>query len=123
MVTRLKARGMPVHALAEAQAWREANLDPCLVKSIRRPGLCRAVEPSDVDKVAVANELGALALDALRREAWRQFVEHVEAVRAAFNAMTKAEEERVVLDFQIWDALCGFPGPYIGKSVRDERKT
>ena len=41
MVSKLKARGMPVHSVAEAVAWREANLDPILCKNIRRSGLVR----------------------------------------------------------------------------------
>jgi hypothetical protein len=37
MVTRLVRRGMPLTSAKAAQAWREANLDPRLVKAIRRP--------------------------------------------------------------------------------------
>ena len=37
MVSRLKARGMPTDDIVAARRWRETHLDPCLVKSIRRP--------------------------------------------------------------------------------------
>ena len=42
MVSKLKRRGMPVHSVAEAAAWRSRNLDPMLLKNIRRSEFCRA---------------------------------------------------------------------------------
>jgi len=50
MVSRLKRRGMPVHSVAEAAAWRAANLDPILCKNIRRPGLVRSIERPSRDE-------------------------------------------------------------------------
>lgn len=47
MVSRLKARGMPTHDVLAARRWRETHLDPCLVKSIRRPDSAPAGRSGD----------------------------------------------------------------------------
>lgn len=106
MVSKLKARGMPVHALAAAVAWRATNLDPCLLKCLRRPELCRP-EP---DRAAVVNALGVRAYEALNLGSWGTFCRRVETLRAALRPLTQDEDNRVRLRVEIWDALCGHPG-------------
>ncbi|NDP42326.1 MAG: hypothetical protein GZ089_06360 [Aromatoleum sp.] len=109
MVTKLKQRGMPIHSVTEAIDWRKANLDPGLVKAVRRPELMPAIER---DRVAAVNALGALASDDLAAKDWGPFVERVEKLRAILVVLTEDENDRVRLPLQIWDALCGFPGPW-----------
>jgi hypothetical protein len=110
MVSKLKARGMPVHSVADAEAWRATNLDPCLVKSLRRPELMRSPEQRVQYAIARANERGQLAYDALGCAAWREFVRHVEGVRTALRTIPDTEDEQVLLPVEVWEALCGFPG-------------
>lgn len=50
MVSKLKARGMPIDSIEAAQAWRKSNLDPSLKKEVRRP------DPDDVEDDLVVNE-------------------------------------------------------------------
>jgi hypothetical protein len=119
MVSKLKARGMPTHSVADAEAWRATNLDPCLVKSLRRPELMRSPEQRVQYAIARANERGRFAYDALGCADWREFIRHVEGVRTALRIIPD-EDEQVRLPLEIWDALCGFPGPW-SNAVRNER--
>lgn len=110
MVSKLKRRGMPTTSIAEAAAWRAHHLLPWLVKEIRRPELTAGHRTRD--PVTRANEHGRLAYDALESACWSDFVRHVEAVRAAFLVIPDAEQDQALLPVQVWDALCGFPGPW-----------
>lgn len=118
MVSKLKKRGMPTHSVADAQAWRAFNLDPILVKAIRRPGVVAQYRTPGV--VAQANELGELAGQAIAAGAWRDFVRHVEELRAVLSTLSDAQEARVRLPIEIWDALCGRAGPW-SDHVREAR--
>jgi hypothetical protein len=108
MVSKLKRRGMPTHSVFAARDWRQANLDPSLVKEIRRPELIRALPQRD--PVVECNELGALALQDLEAGSSRDFVQLIEELRAAMRLLTSEQEARVLLDTEIWNALCGQPG-------------
>ena len=113
MVSKHKAQGMPVDSISAARAWRRANLDPILLKTIRRPELCRTVEPAAPVKPGnpdLANELGREAFEALRRESWREFVALVEALRALLP-MAEDEQDRLALPVEIWDALTLYQAP------------
>lgn len=112
MVSKLKARGMPTHSVADAEAWRATNLDPCLVKFLRRPELMRSPEQRVQYAIARANEHGGLANDALACASWRDFVRHVEGVRRVLQTIPDAEQDQVLLPVQVWEALCSFPGPW-----------
>ncbi len=116
MVSKLKRRGMPVSSAADAQAWRACYLDPALVKAMRRPGMVS--RPREQSGVAQANELGLLAHRAMVAGAWGDFVRYVEELRAL--PLSEAQEARIRLPVEIWDALCGFPGPW-SPHVRDMR--
>jgi hypothetical protein len=109
MVTKLKARGMPTSAVDEASAWRDRHIDPALVKTMRRPDLVEVDQTRAVDR---ANDLGRRADQALGRGSWRAFVRHIEQLRAEFRTLAPKDEERVQLSLDVWDALCGVPGPW-----------
>ena len=98
MVSKLRRRGMPTHSLEEAKAWRARNLDPGLTKEMRRPDL---VPTRRDDEVAVVNELGRLA--------HRDFDRYGELLRGAFLALATEQQDQVVLELEVWDALCGRP--------------
>ena len=100
MVSRHKAMGMPVHSVAAAEVWRANNLDPFLLKTIRRPETLPCDRTPQREWAADANRFGALALEALEREAWPEFVHHVETLRAALKLLTESEQERVLLPTQ-----------------------
>jgi hypothetical protein len=108
MVTRLKGRGMPVHSVFAAREWRATNLDPSLRKEIRRPDL--PGPRRERDPVFECHELGELAYRALELGRSTDFVMYVEQLRSAWRALASKQQERVELDVDIWDALCGFRG-------------
>lgn len=58
MVHKLKGRGMPVHSLRAALAWRQANLTPAQRKDMRErsPTHSPAVNVTPVKAVRVAND-------------------------------------------------------------------
>jgi hypothetical protein len=97
MVSKLRVRGMPTSSLAEARAWRDQNLDPSLTKEMRRPD--QAEDVQSARELAVVNELGRLA--------HRDFGRYGELLRSAMLALTEEQQEHVVLELEVWDALCG----------------
>jgi len=112
MVSKLKARGMPVSSVPEAEAWRAANLEPGLLKQFRRPELCRPAAREVRDRVAECNALGVRVAAAIDAAAWPEFVVCAEELRAAMVLLTETEEDRVSLRIDVWDALTGQPGPW-----------
>jgi hypothetical protein len=95
-VSRLKQRGMPVHSTQAARAWREANLDPALMKQARSPAE-RA--PLGAIRVDIARQFGQLALI--------EFATWEAQLRAAMGAVPVPWRERVELPVEVWDQLVG----------------
>lgn len=94
MVSKLKRRGMPVHSLSAARAWRLANLLPGYTKENR----------------AITYGDPAEAVAALGPRALADWPGYGERLRAAYLALRPTAQERVRLDVRVWDRLCGWPG-------------
>ena len=101
LITKLKARGMPVHSVEAAQAWREANLcfdsrrrelDP------RRPW----PNPSPVEYVDRVHAMIPAALAALRAG---RFVDVELELRQALCDVPDSHSDQLKLPFAVFDAL------------------
>ena len=86
-VAGLKARGMPTTSAAAARAWRTKNIDLALAKENR---------VSRPDPAAAVTALGMAVLDDPSR---------LEELRTALMGLSKAAQDRVLLDFRVWDQL------------------
>ena len=105
MISKLKAMGMPVNSLEAARTWREANLNPSLVKDVRR--VSRAAMPSrapqDVTKPLKTASLSDVM--ALAEKAVEDFVAWQALLKAAMRLLPRNQWERLAMPCQLWDLL------------------
>lgn len=95
MVTKLAKRGMPVHSVEAASAWRRANLDPARSKAMARG-------PVAVDPVERAEECGRQALYLMGRgdrTTWRT------RMAAALADVPHEARDAVRLPVEVLDAM------------------
>lgn len=93
-VSKLKARGMPVHSTEAARAWRREHLNPARRKPEPRPTGDDALR-----RVTELAEVAQAAVNAARFE----LIEL--ALRSAMRAVPSELRERVALPVPVWDAL------------------
>lgn len=96
MISKLKARGMPVHSVAAAAEWRRQNLDPALVKEIRRPAAL-AQTTAAPGPLAIVRKLADLA--AVDPGPW------LAELRLALREVPRELRDGVELTIETWDAL------------------
>ena len=93
-VSKLKARGMPVHSSEAARAWRREHLNPARRKPEPRP-----TGDESLRRVAELAGVAQAAVDAVRFE----LIEP--ALRSAMRDVPSELRERVALPVPVWDAL------------------
>lgn len=101
LVSRYKARGMPVTSIADATAWRDANVRVRMKADGDYEAISRALQGEDCVKT-----LGALAQAAGELlDAGGDGSPLVPALRAAFAAVPYGQRERVLAPFNVLDML------------------
>lgn len=106
MVSKLRQRGMPVDSVEQARAWRDANLDPMLVKRVRQanPDAGGAECPVSLpDHVRIMP--GVIELCARRSS--DHFDVWADPLREAMRTLPREHWDLVGLTLEVWDQLIG----------------
>jgi hypothetical protein len=106
MVSKLKQVGMPVHSIHEATAWRQANLNPSLVKEVRR-AMIDAPVPATRHQLARA-PFNASTVDevmALAAKAAIAFPDWQAPLRAAMRVLPQSHWYELTFSFGLWELL------------------
>lgn len=103
-VTKLKARGMPVHSIEAARRWRDTNLDPLRAKWLGEPDARNTRPP--IPKVAAADSLGLLShIETLGNQAVDKFADVAPYLRQAMKALPPSYRGEVQLPLAVWEML------------------
>jgi hypothetical protein len=118
LVSRLRKRGMPVHSIEAAKAWRAVNLDPAATweQAARKGGAARAqaAHAPPTDRTAALENIGLLA-----ELAARDFAAYGGRLRAALAALPREAWDEVALPASVWGRLGGEAFATIDKLVAE----
>lgn len=102
MVSKLAARGMPVHSIDAARKWRASNLSQGHTKRFRA-----APVPRQADPVAAAESINQRLRDAGCASGWAGHGDLVDSLRQAMRAIPPARRHELALYQGCWVALLG----------------
>ena len=102
-ITKLKARGMPVHSVEAARRWRDMNLDLSRTKwpdTTDEPKVIQSGQVQADDLRGLVAHIEGLALQAVEK-----FSEVAPYLRAAMRALPPAYRDGIRLPLEVWDKL------------------